>query len=184
MVDVVPVSEIVSIYGSLHNKPTDTFSRYTFFFFLYPLGAGSEAILVYRALPYAAQFSVNYYYFLWAILIAYAPGRSRHWHLHTTERSTLLTSIISFQPSSSCIHTWFTSAARSFRRRMPPKKLCKDFSQSLSFLYLLTNENKLYLTRNQSPRTASNGNIFVFTTVCNCRSFRPFHLVASLHSRL
>ncbi|CAG8758904.1 19998_t:CDS:2, partial [Racocetra persica] len=31
--------------------------RYTFFFVLYPLGAGSESILVYESLPYSKQLS-------------------------------------------------------------------------------------------------------------------------------
>ncbi|KAF9432653.1 hypothetical protein BGZ76_010507 [Entomortierella beljakovae] len=48
--------------------------RYTFFFILYPVGAGSEAIEVYQSLPFAQSIHPAYYYFLWAIIAIYPPG--------------------------------------------------------------------------------------------------------------
>jgi len=48
--------------------------RYTFFFVLYPIGAGSEAGLVYQSLPYAKELSLPFYYYLIGILVVYPPG--------------------------------------------------------------------------------------------------------------
>ncbi|KAA8909000.1 tyrosine phosphatase-like protein [Sphaerosporella brunnea] len=48
--------------------------RYNTFFVLYPLGAGSEAWCVFRALPEAYMWSVQYYWVLVVILATYAPG--------------------------------------------------------------------------------------------------------------
>ncbi|KAF0555486.1 PTPLA-domain-containing protein [Gigaspora margarita] len=48
--------------------------RYTFFFILYPLGAGSESILVYKSLPYSEQLNIVYYWIQIVILFVYAPG--------------------------------------------------------------------------------------------------------------
>ncbi|KAF9973177.1 hypothetical protein BGZ73_003616 [Actinomortierella ambigua] len=48
--------------------------RYTFFYILYPVGAGSEAIEIWRALPFASQIGQEYYYFLIAMLCIYPPG--------------------------------------------------------------------------------------------------------------
>ncbi|RKP10286.1 protein tyrosine phosphatase [Thamnocephalis sphaerospora] len=48
--------------------------RYTFFLVLYPIGAGSEAMLVYQALPAADALYPYYGYILRAILLVYPPG--------------------------------------------------------------------------------------------------------------
>ncbi|KAI5818705.1 tyrosine phosphatase-like protein [Pyronema omphalodes] len=48
--------------------------RYNTFFVLYPLGAGSEAFCIYRALAEAKIESVPYYWVLVAILATYPPG--------------------------------------------------------------------------------------------------------------
>ncbi|KAG0297782.1 hypothetical protein BGZ98_000437 [Dissophora globulifera] len=48
--------------------------RYTFFYILYPVGAGSEAIEIYQALPFANTVHPAYYYFLVAMLCIYPPG--------------------------------------------------------------------------------------------------------------
>ncbi|KAG0314842.1 hypothetical protein BGZ99_007831 [Dissophora globulifera] len=48
--------------------------RYTFFYILYPVGAGSEAIEIYQALPFANTIHPAYYYFLVAMLCIYPPG--------------------------------------------------------------------------------------------------------------
>ena len=51
--------------------------RYTFFFALYPLGAGSEAVLVYMSLPYFLEFDKFdiYYYVRIGVLLFYPPGK-------------------------------------------------------------------------------------------------------------
>jgi len=41
---------------------------------LYPVGAGSEAVLVYESLPYAIKISRNFYWVLVIILLTYVPG--------------------------------------------------------------------------------------------------------------
>lgn len=48
--------------------------RYTFFFVLYPLGAGSEWILMYHSLDAAKAIHPNFYYGLIFILVMYVPG--------------------------------------------------------------------------------------------------------------
>ncbi|CAG8435389.1 10750_t:CDS:2 [Funneliformis mosseae] len=48
--------------------------RYTFFFILYPVGAGSEAVLVFESLPYAIKISTSFYWALVTILLIYVPG--------------------------------------------------------------------------------------------------------------
>ncbi|KAI8360324.1 tyrosine phosphatase-like protein [Mortierella sp. GBAus27b] len=48
--------------------------RYTFFFILYPVGAGSEAIEIYQAIPFAHAIHPAYVYFLWTMLAIYPPG--------------------------------------------------------------------------------------------------------------
>ncbi|KAF9289019.1 hypothetical protein BGZ68_010174 [Mortierella alpina] len=48
--------------------------RYTFFYILYPVGAGSEAIEIYQSLPFAHTIHPGYYYFLCAMLCIYPPG--------------------------------------------------------------------------------------------------------------
>ncbi|KAG0212062.1 hypothetical protein BGX28_006960 [Mortierella sp. GBA30] len=48
--------------------------RYTFFYILYPIGAGSEAIEIYQSLPFAHTIHPGYYYFLCAMLCIYPPG--------------------------------------------------------------------------------------------------------------
>ncbi|KAG0293629.1 hypothetical protein BGZ96_002511 [Linnemannia gamsii] len=48
--------------------------RYTFFYILYPVGAGSEAIEIYQSLPFAHTIHPAYYYFLVAMLCIYPPG--------------------------------------------------------------------------------------------------------------
>ncbi|KAG0231344.1 hypothetical protein BGW41_002210 [Actinomortierella wolfii] len=48
--------------------------RYTFFYILYPLGAGSEAVEIWRALPFAPAIAQEYKYFLIAMLCIYPPG--------------------------------------------------------------------------------------------------------------
>lgn len=45
--------------------------RYTFFFILYPIGAGSEWVLMYKSLSYLSGF---YYYLVCGILAIYVPG--------------------------------------------------------------------------------------------------------------
>lgn len=50
--------------------------RYTFFYILYPVGAGSEAIEIYQALPFAHTIHPGYYYFLVAMLCIYPPGNT------------------------------------------------------------------------------------------------------------
>ncbi|KAF5096133.1 hypothetical protein D0Z00_002878 [Geotrichum galactomycetum] len=51
-----------------------TWFRYSAFFILYPLGAGSEWILVLLSLPEAQKYSTIYSLFLKAILLIYIPG--------------------------------------------------------------------------------------------------------------
>lgn len=48
--------------------------RYNTFFVLYPLGAGSEAYCIWKALPEAWELSQGYYWFLVVILLTYPPG--------------------------------------------------------------------------------------------------------------
>ncbi|KAF9190220.1 hypothetical protein BGZ51_008851 [Haplosporangium sp. Z 767] len=48
--------------------------RYTFFYILYPIGAGSEAIEIYQSLPFAHAVHPYYYYFLCAMICIYPPG--------------------------------------------------------------------------------------------------------------
>ncbi|CAG8505773.1 545_t:CDS:2 [Paraglomus occultum] len=50
--------------------------RYTFFFVLYPLGAGSESVLEYVSLPYSLEFDKYniYYYVRIGVLLSYLPG--------------------------------------------------------------------------------------------------------------
>ncbi|KAF9404057.1 hypothetical protein BGX21_000003 [Mortierella sp. AD011] len=48
--------------------------RYTFFYILYPVGAGSEAIEIYQSLPFAHTIHPGYYYFLIAMICTYPPG--------------------------------------------------------------------------------------------------------------
>jgi len=48
--------------------------RYNTFFILYPLGAGSEAWCIFRALPEAYAKNEKYYWVLVAILFTYGPG--------------------------------------------------------------------------------------------------------------
>ncbi|KAJ6636341.1 Very-long-chain (3R)-3-hydroxyacyl-CoA dehydratase 2 [Pseudolycoriella hygida] len=63
-----------------------TFLRYTTFIILYPIGVTGELLCFYWAqsyakgntiwtlsLPNAANFTFNYYYFLWIIMLAYIP---------------------------------------------------------------------------------------------------------------
>lgn len=60
--------------------------RYTFFFFLYPLGVTGELMTIYKSLPYvkdtriysyempnAINFSFSYYYFLHFVMLCYIP---------------------------------------------------------------------------------------------------------------
>ncbi|CAG8438683.1 8718_t:CDS:2 [Ambispora leptoticha] len=49
-------------------------ARYTFFFILYPLGAGSEAILVYQSLAYSKGYNHTYYLVEIFALLTYPPG--------------------------------------------------------------------------------------------------------------
>jgi len=48
--------------------------RYNTFFILYPLGAGSEAWCIFRALPEVYAKNETYYWVLVALLATYAPG--------------------------------------------------------------------------------------------------------------
>ncbi|KAK9763094.1 hypothetical protein K7432_010551 [Basidiobolus ranarum] len=50
-----------------------TRSLYTFFYALYPLGATSEAILIYKSLDAAKVYGVYYYYYLVFLLFMYPP---------------------------------------------------------------------------------------------------------------
>ncbi|KAI9032330.1 tyrosine phosphatase-like protein [Hyaloraphidium curvatum] len=47
--------------------------RYTFFYFLYPLGAGSEMVLLFKSLPYAKKYSTLLYLFDIFLLAIYPP---------------------------------------------------------------------------------------------------------------
>ncbi|TPX31008.1 very-long-chain (3R)-3-hydroxyacyl-CoA dehydratase [Synchytrium microbalum] len=51
-------------------------ARYTFFYILYPMGAGSEAMEIYNALPAARAYASNdyLYYLLMGIIAIYPPG--------------------------------------------------------------------------------------------------------------
>jgi very-long-chain (3R)-3-hydroxyacyl-CoA dehydratase len=51
-----------------------TWCRYTFFYVLYPMGAGSEAFLIYRSLEAAKEAYPIYYVALLVILCTYPPG--------------------------------------------------------------------------------------------------------------
>ncbi|KAJ3344111.1 hypothetical protein HDU93_003274 [Gonapodya sp. JEL0774] len=51
-----------------------TWARYTTFFVLYPIGAGSEAALLWRSLPFAKAYSPALYYTYFGILVLYPPG--------------------------------------------------------------------------------------------------------------
>lgn len=48
--------------------------RYTFFYVLYPLGAGSEMVLLYKSLPWAKNFSTLLYVWDVLLLAIYPPG--------------------------------------------------------------------------------------------------------------
>ncbi len=48
--------------------------RYTLFYILYPLGAGSEMVLLFKSLPYAKKFSTLLYVFDVLLLAVYPPG--------------------------------------------------------------------------------------------------------------
>jgi len=48
--------------------------RYTFFFILYPVGAGSESILVFESLPFAIKISQPFYWVLVTLLFIYVPA--------------------------------------------------------------------------------------------------------------
>jgi len=48
--------------------------RYTLFLVLYPVGAGSEAVLIYRALDGARALSPIYSFILTGIILTYPPG--------------------------------------------------------------------------------------------------------------
>ncbi|KAI9479563.1 tyrosine phosphatase-like protein [Zychaea mexicana] len=51
-----------------------TWARYNFFLVLYPLGVGSELMMVYQALPYAYEWNPYYYYFMIVVALVYLPG--------------------------------------------------------------------------------------------------------------
>ncbi|OZJ05315.1 hypothetical protein BZG36_01543 [Bifiguratus adelaidae] len=49
--------------------------RYTFFYILYPTGAGSEAVLLWISTRFAEKLIGQwYYYFCWVVLATYPPG--------------------------------------------------------------------------------------------------------------
>lgn len=52
-----------------------TWARYNFFLVLYPLGVGSELLMVYNALPLAYKWNPMYFYFLIAASLVYVPGK-------------------------------------------------------------------------------------------------------------
>lgn len=56
-------------------------NSYTFFYILYPVGAGSEAIEIYQSLPFAHTIHPAYYYFLVAMICIYPPGNVSSFHL-------------------------------------------------------------------------------------------------------
>jgi len=62
----------LNLVGS--NPSALVWARYTFFFVLYPTGAGSEAVEIYLSLPFAKKWEVNYYWFLIVVLLTYIPG--------------------------------------------------------------------------------------------------------------
>ncbi|KXS19800.1 PTPLA-domain-containing protein [Gonapodya prolifera JEL478] len=51
-----------------------TWMRYTTFYLLYPIGAGSEAALLWRSLPFAKSYSSALYYTYFGLLVIYPPG--------------------------------------------------------------------------------------------------------------
>ena len=53
-----------------------TWARYNMFFGLYPLGISCECLLIYKSLALAKPTNTVYYYFLWAVLAIYVPGKS------------------------------------------------------------------------------------------------------------
>lgn len=67
-----------------------TWLRYNTFFVLYPLGAGSEAVCIFRALSEAKEFNTNYYYYLVAILLTYPPGLYKQYtHMISQRRKNI-----------------------------------------------------------------------------------------------
>lgn len=48
--------------------------RYTLFYVLYPLGAGSEMVLLFKSLPFAKKYSTLLYVFDVVLLAIYPPG--------------------------------------------------------------------------------------------------------------
>ncbi|KAJ1982379.1 hypothetical protein H4R34_001727 [Dimargaris verticillata] len=50
-----------------------TWARYTFFFILYPVGAGSEATLIYKSLPAAHAVDPKLYWFFCSLIFLYLP---------------------------------------------------------------------------------------------------------------
>ena len=50
--------------------------RYNLFLILYPLGAGSEAFLIYKAVPAAKKMRQEYAWILQLILFIYVPGNN------------------------------------------------------------------------------------------------------------
>lgn len=64
--------------------------RYTFFFILYPVGAGSESILVFESLPFAIRISQSFYWILVILLLIYVPGfYTMYTHMIGQRRKTL-----------------------------------------------------------------------------------------------
>ncbi|RIA98492.1 tyrosine phosphatase-like protein [Glomus cerebriforme] len=64
--------------------------RYTFFFILYPVGAGSESLLVFESLPYAIKISQSFYWILVTLLFIYVPGfYTMYTHMIGQRRKTL-----------------------------------------------------------------------------------------------
>jgi len=48
-----------------------TWLRYSLFYVLYPMGAGSEAVLMYKSLPYSRKFSAPFFWFEVVLLMFY-----------------------------------------------------------------------------------------------------------------
>jgi very-long-chain (3R)-3-hydroxyacyl-CoA dehydratase len=89
------ITEIIrySFYvcGLFESKPyLLLWCRYTFFFILYPTGAGSEFILAYMALPFVKEINVYFYYGLVGIMTLYIPlFPVQYFHMITQRKKNL-----------------------------------------------------------------------------------------------
>ncbi|ORX44243.1 PTPLA-domain-containing protein [Hesseltinella vesiculosa] len=54
-----------------------SWARYNFFLVLYPLGVGSELMMIYQSLPFADKVHPFYVYFLVGSALTYVPGKEK-----------------------------------------------------------------------------------------------------------